>query len=149
MERRLTAILAADVVGYSRLMGATESGILAALNTLRSDFVESHRSPKMFADRGSWSLPWTNSPFRLVARRGLAVPVHLRSIQPNRPRQRTRCKRRARTMEKRCLGFTRSLTTTISAPAGRRWANRGLQRLRQNRAEPGSGHILQVWERVK
>jgi adenylate cyclase len=38
MERRLTAILAADV-GYSRLMGANESGTLAALDALRTDFV--------------------------------------------------------------------------------------------------------------
>jgi adenylate cyclase len=40
MERRLTAILAADVVGYSRLMGANETGTLAALKTLRSDFID-------------------------------------------------------------------------------------------------------------
>ena len=39
MERRLTAILAADVVGYSRLMGANESGTLAALDALRTDFI--------------------------------------------------------------------------------------------------------------
>src|SRR2546425_11790079 len=39
MERRLTAILAADVVGYSRLMGANESGTVTALETLRSDFI--------------------------------------------------------------------------------------------------------------
>ena len=32
VERRLTAILAADVVGYSRLMAADEEGTLAALN---------------------------------------------------------------------------------------------------------------------
>ncbi len=32
MERRLTTILAADVVGYSRLMEADEAGRLAALN---------------------------------------------------------------------------------------------------------------------
>ncbi len=31
VERRLTTILAADVVGYSRLMGADEAGTLAAL----------------------------------------------------------------------------------------------------------------------
>jgi adenylate cyclase len=31
MERRLTAILAADAVGYSRLMGIDESGYAAAL----------------------------------------------------------------------------------------------------------------------
>jgi adenylate cyclase len=40
MERRLTAILAADVVGYSRLMGANESGTLAALKTVRTDFID-------------------------------------------------------------------------------------------------------------
>jgi len=40
MERRLTAILAADVVGYSRLMGANESGTLAALKTLQTDFID-------------------------------------------------------------------------------------------------------------
>ena len=31
IERRLAAILAADVVGYSRLMGANEVGTLTAL----------------------------------------------------------------------------------------------------------------------
>ncbi len=35
MERRLAAILAADVVGYSRLMGADEEATLATLNTYR------------------------------------------------------------------------------------------------------------------
>src|SRR5882724_11830910 len=36
MERRLAAILAADVVGYSRLMQADEAGTLAALKSHRS-----------------------------------------------------------------------------------------------------------------
>src|SRR5438477_11710231 len=40
MERRLTAILAADVVGYSRLMGADEAGNLTALKTVRTDFID-------------------------------------------------------------------------------------------------------------
>lgn len=40
MERRLTAILAADVVGYSRLMGANETGTLAALKALQKDFID-------------------------------------------------------------------------------------------------------------
>src|SRR5882757_3913737 len=48
MERRLTAILAADVVGYSRLMGANESGTLAALDQLRSDLV----NPKISEHQG-------------------------------------------------------------------------------------------------
>ncbi len=39
MERRLTAILAADVVGYSRLMGEDEEGVLTALKTHRNEFV--------------------------------------------------------------------------------------------------------------
>jgi class 3 adenylate cyclase len=33
VERRLTAILAADVVGYSRLMDADEEGTLAAVES--------------------------------------------------------------------------------------------------------------------
>ncbi|MEY2440367.1 MAG: adenylate cyclase [Verrucomicrobiota bacterium] len=40
MERRLTAILAADVVGYSRLMGSDEAGTLARVKKLRSDLIE-------------------------------------------------------------------------------------------------------------
>ncbi len=40
MERRLTAILAADVVGYSRLMGADEAGTLAAFTAIRADLVD-------------------------------------------------------------------------------------------------------------
>jgi adenylate cyclase len=39
MERRLTAILAADVVGYSRLMGTDETGTLAALKAVQTDLV--------------------------------------------------------------------------------------------------------------
>ena len=40
VERKLAAILAADVVGYSRLMGADETGTLARLKCLRHDFIE-------------------------------------------------------------------------------------------------------------
>lgn len=39
-ERRLAAILAADVVGYSRLVSADESGTLARLNVLRRETIE-------------------------------------------------------------------------------------------------------------
>jgi len=39
-ERRLAAILAADVVGYSRLMGADEVGTLRALKSLRADLID-------------------------------------------------------------------------------------------------------------
>jgi|SRR5579862_116773 len=40
VTRRLAAVLAADVVGYSRLMGADEEGTLARLNALRREFLE-------------------------------------------------------------------------------------------------------------
>jgi len=48
MERRLAAILAADVVGYSRLMGADEAGTLSRLKGLRRDLVQ----PKIAAHKG-------------------------------------------------------------------------------------------------
>ena len=40
VERKLAAILAADLVGYSRLMGADELGTLRALKTLRRHHVD-------------------------------------------------------------------------------------------------------------
>jgi adenylate cyclase len=40
MERRLTAILAADVVGYSRLMGANEVGTLESLRRHQAGLIE-------------------------------------------------------------------------------------------------------------
>lgn len=48
MERRLTAILAADVVGYSRLMGADEVGTLGHLKRLRAEVIE----PKITESHG-------------------------------------------------------------------------------------------------
>ncbi|MDX1710634.1 MAG: adenylate/guanylate cyclase domain-containing protein [Rhodovibrionaceae bacterium] len=40
MVRRLAAILAADVVGYSRLMGKDETGTLSRLNAVRREILE-------------------------------------------------------------------------------------------------------------
>ncbi len=40
MERRLAAILTADVVGYSRLIRADEEGTIAALKALRADIID-------------------------------------------------------------------------------------------------------------
>jgi TolB-like protein/Tfp pilus assembly protein PilF len=48
MERRLAAILAADVAGYSRLMAADEAGTLSRLNQLRAEVIE----PKVSQFRG-------------------------------------------------------------------------------------------------
>jgi adenylate cyclase len=47
-ERRLAAILAADIAGYSRLMGAGEEGTLARLKALRRELID----PKIAAHRG-------------------------------------------------------------------------------------------------
>jgi hypothetical protein len=38
--RRLAAILAADVAGYSRLIGADEGGTLARLRTIRAELID-------------------------------------------------------------------------------------------------------------
>jgi adenylate cyclase len=40
VERRLAAILAADVAGYSRLMGTDEEGTVAALKAVRREVTE-------------------------------------------------------------------------------------------------------------
>ena len=48
VERRLAAILAADVADYSRLMGADESGTLQGLKTIRSELID----PTIAANKG-------------------------------------------------------------------------------------------------
>ena len=48
VERRLAAVLAADVAGYSRLMGADEEGTLAALKACRRELID----PKIAENRG-------------------------------------------------------------------------------------------------
>jgi len=48
VERKLTTILAADVVGYSRLMGEDDAGTLARLKSLRKELMQ----PKIAGSRG-------------------------------------------------------------------------------------------------
>ena len=55
--RRLAAILAADVAGYSRLIGADEGGTLQALKAIRAELID----PTIAAHNG-----------RLVRRRVMA-----------------------------------------------------------------------------
>src|SRR5215469_6973982 len=56
IQRRLAAILSADVVGYSRLMGIDETGILARLKAVRRDIIDpliathSGRTVKLMGD---------------------------------------------------------------------------------------------------
>lgn len=64
-QRKLAAILAADVVGFSRMVGADEDRILARLRTLRSDVID----PTIDLHRG-----------RVVKRMGDGVLVEFRSV---------------------------------------------------------------------
>src|SRR5258706_6349562 len=48
VERKLAAILAADVVGYSRLMGVDEEGTLERLKAHRRELID----PKIVEHRG-------------------------------------------------------------------------------------------------
>jgi class 3 adenylate cyclase len=48
VERKLAAILATDVVSYSRLVGADEAGTIARLRALRQECIE----PMVAEDRG-------------------------------------------------------------------------------------------------
>jgi hypothetical protein len=48
VERRLAAILAADIAGYSRLMGVDEEGTLATLKAYQGELVY----PKLAEHRG-------------------------------------------------------------------------------------------------
>ena len=48
VERRLAAILAADVAGYSRLIEADEEGTLGRLKALRGDLID----PKIADHKG-------------------------------------------------------------------------------------------------
>ena len=63
-QRRLAAILAGDVAGYSRLMGADEEGTLLQLNAHRREFLE----PKIAFHRG-----------RIVKRTGDGVLIEFAS----------------------------------------------------------------------
>ena len=63
--RKIAAILAADVVGYSRLAGADEDRILARLRALRSDLID----PTIAVHRG-----------RIVKRMGDGSLIEFRSV---------------------------------------------------------------------
>ena len=57
-QRRLAAILAADIVGYSRLVEADEAGSLAAVGDLWREVLT--RSCRSIA--GAWSSRWAMVP---------------------------------------------------------------------------------------
>ena len=67
-QRRLAAILVAEVVGYSKLMGSDEAETLAQLEALRTEIIE----PQIAKHAGDCSRQWaTISPRRF--RRGAVL----------------------------------------------------------------------------
>lgn len=82
-ERRLAAILAADVVGYSRLMGEDEAGTLAAVRQLRSEVIEpriAEYKGRLFKSMGDGFLAEFSSVVNAVA---CAVAVQKTMIARN------------------------------------------------------------------
>ena len=68
VQRRLAAILAADVVGYSRLMGEDEEGTLATLKSYRGvidELIETHDG-RVFGGAGDSVIAEFASPVEAV-----------------------------------------------------------------------------------
>lgn len=65
VERRLAAILCADVAGYTRLTGADEEGTIARLRALRHELID----PAISAHRG-----------RVVKRTGDGILIEFASV---------------------------------------------------------------------
>ena len=76
VQRRLAAILAADVAGYSRLIGEDEAGTLAQLKVLRKEvfdpriaehngrIVKTTGTAYLSSSRARWTLPNALSRFK-------------------------------------------------------------------------------------
>jgi adenylate cyclase len=59
-QRRLAAILVADVVGYSKLMGSDEAGTPAQLEALRTTIIEpqiGRHAGRLFKSNGTGGVP--------------------------------------------------------------------------------------------
>jgi class 3 adenylate cyclase len=90
LQRRLAAILSADVVGYSRLMGLDEAGTLSRLNALRRGFIDptiaahAGRIVKLMGD-GALVALWMLSPApsRFKDSYGSTTSVAWRPIRSN------------------------------------------------------------------
>ncbi len=82
MERRLAAILAADVVGYARLIRNDEEGTITALKALRADLIdpkiaEHHgRIVKLMGDGMLAEFPSVVDAVRAAVETQLAVAEH-------------------------------------------------------------------------
>ncbi len=89
MERRLAAILAADVVGYSRLMGEDEEGTLATLNACRQviDGLVNDHLGRVFGGAGDSVIAEFASPVEAV-RCGVEIQQELKTRNAELPEDR-------------------------------------------------------------
>jgi adenylate cyclase len=99
--RRLAAILAADVAGYSRLMGADEEGTLERLKALRREVVD----PKIAERHG-----------RIVKTTGDGLLVEFASVVDG-CAARSRCSRRCLSGTRASRGTTASSCASVSISA--------------------------------
>jgi len=105
-KRKLAAILAADVVGFSRLTGADEDRTLARLRALRSDLID----PTIAVHNG-----------RVVKRTGDGALVEFRSVvDAVRCAERFRTRWSSATRASRPNAGLNSVLASISATSSRR-----------------------------
>ena len=78
MDRRLAAILCADVVGFSRLMGADEAGTLARLKAFEAATIERLPSQK----RMPCATHWHVHPTRRARMSMYVMPSKYRAVLP-------------------------------------------------------------------
>jgi hypothetical protein len=86
--RRLAAILAADVAGYSRLIGADEGGTLQAMKAIRAELsdptIAAHngRLVKTTALGSTWAISWSRTVTSSAIGNLGPQRLYLRSIGP-------------------------------------------------------------------
>ena len=131
-QRRLAAIVSADVAGYSRLMGRDESGTLAALKALRQEVVD-----PAIASHGGRIVKTTGDGL-LLEFRAWSMPCAARS----------RCRRRWLTAPPGCRGSAHRLPRRHQHRRHHRRWRRHLWRRRQCRrpaaGDRGTGRHLHI-----
>jgi adenylate cyclase len=89
-KRRLTAILVADVVGYSRLMGEDEAGTLAAFKAHRKELIEPKarqyhgRTVKLLGDGALMEFPSVVDALRFAVEVQSTMRERNRDVSENR-----------------------------------------------------------------
>ena len=129
MQRRFAAILAADVVGYSRLMGADEMGTITSLKSHRRELIDpaspsttaaSSRPPvtACWWNSPAWSMRWLRGQYS--AQHGPAQRRHAGG-QANRIPDRHQCRRhhhRRRRYFRRRRQYRRAAGNAVRARRG-------------------------------